>query len=202
MATKVKSTKKYRKGITKGVGELHDGIINFSDDLVEGTITTAGRWQKLWSKAIKNSEPMLSKQIDIVYNTLHAVKGQFKVSGKRIKGLIKEDVSPAKNKKVSKKAKSNAKKKKDAREFSTKKDNLKIITGIGPKLEEILNNSGIKTYKQLAASKISFLKQILESAGNRYSTHNPSNWAAQAKIAARGNMAKLKDYQANLNSNK
>ena len=230
MATKEKTAKAYRKEITKSVGIIHDELINISDDLVEGTITAATKWQKLWTKAIKNSEPMVSKQMDIMYDTLKTVKGQIKVSGKRIKGLVSEDLemptvkAKATARKIAKKATKTAKKvagkktktvaKKKAatparkKATATKKnrigkaDNLKLIEGVGPKLETILLKNGIMTFNDLAKTKVATLRTILENAGPRYNMHNPSTWAKQARFAAKGNMVELKKYQATLNNKK
>lgn len=224
MATKVKTAKHYRKEITKSVGIIHDEIITISDELVEGTIATASKWQKLWAKAIKNSQPILSKQMDITYDALNSVKGQIKVSGKRIKKLIAEEgtvkTTVAKKvrktaKKVAKKApakratKATAKRTKTAPKRATTKrkavaktDNLRLIEGVGPKLESILKKNGIKTYKDLAKARVTSLRAILESAGPRYNMHNPKTWATQAKFAAAGKFSDLVKYQATLNNKK
>jgi len=130
MATKVKSAKKYRKEITKSVGVIHDEIINISDELVDGTITAAAKWQKLWAKAIKNSQPMVSKQMDIMYDTLHSFKGQLKVSGKRIKGLVNDelDLPTAKTaKKAVRKTVAKAAKKVTAKRKATTKTAKKVV---------------------------------------------------------------------------
>ena len=57
---------------------------------------------------------------------------------------------------------------------------LKVIDGIGPKMEEILNNAGIKTMDQLRKAKVEDLKAILEAAGPRYKMFNPQFWIDQA----------------------
>ena len=81
-------------------------------------------------------------------------------------------------------------------------DDLKKIEGIGPKIAELLVKAGIKTFADLSAAKKSTLKGILEAAGNRYKMHDPSTWANQAKLAAKGNWAKLEALQAKLNGGK
>lgn len=79
-----------------------------------------------------------------------------------------------------------------------KKDDLKIIEGIGPKMATILNDAGIISFKQLATTKIKTLKEILAAAGSRYNTHNPSNWSKQANLAADGKLDELKKLKAML----
>lgn len=186
MATKIKTSRNYRKQITKSVGIIHDELINISDELVEGSIATGVKWQKLWSKAIKNSEPLVSKQMDIMYNTLKGIKGQVKIGGERVKSLINDEVVVAKKVVAKRKParKVVGKKrtiKRTAKKTIKKTDNLKAIEGIGPKLESILNANGIKTYNDLAKAKVSTLKTIIEKAGPRYKMHNPSTWSKQAK---------------------
>jgi len=77
-------------------------------------------------------------------------------------------------------------------------DDLKIIEGIGPKIEEILQNVGIKTWDQLAKTEPAQLSSILLAAGNRYKSHNPSTWPKQSRMAADGQWDKLKAWQAEL----
>ena len=83
-----------------------------------------------------------------------------------------------------------------------KNDDLKVIEGIGPKMAAILNEAGIITFKQLAETKVSTVKEILASAGPRYNMHDPSTWGKQAKLAAAGKMDALKTLKAELKGGK
>ncbi len=76
-----------------------------------------------------------------------------------------------------------------------KLDDLKIIEGIGPKIEQLLKDGGINTWAELAAAPIDRLQEILEAAGPRYQIHDPSTWPAQSKFAADGQWEELKEYQ-------
>ena len=60
-------------------------------------------------------------------------------------------------------------------------DDLKNITGIGPKIAELLNEAGIVSYKDLAGSSVDKLSEILANAGSRYASKDPSPWIDQAK---------------------
>jgi predicted flap endonuclease-1-like 5' DNA nuclease len=82
------------------------------------------------------------------------------------------------------------------------KDDLKIVEGIGPKIEELLNAAGISTWTQLSKSKADALKAILAGGGKRYAIHDPSTWAQQAGLAAEGKMEELKTWQAELTGGK
>ena len=67
-----------------------------------------------------------------------------------------------------------------------KPDNLKTIEGIGPKLEEMLNENSIYTFSQLSATPQSTLQAILDEGGEAYRIHDPSTWPEQAKLLAEG----------------
>ena len=74
-------------------------------------------------------------------------------------------------------------------------DDLKKVEGIGPKIEEILNKSGIYTFKQLYNSDSNRLKKLLDDEGNQFKMHNPQSWPHQAGMAHRGEWEELKKYQ-------
>ena len=76
-----------------------------------------------------------------------------------------------------------------------KLDDLKIIEGIGPKIEQLLKEGGINTWAELAVAPVDRLKEILDAAGPRYQIHDPSTWPAQSKFAAEGQWEELKEYQ-------
>jgi large subunit ribosomal protein L27 len=79
-----------------------------------------------------------------------------------------------------------------------KEDDLKVIEGIGPKLESILKEAGISNLKVMSESSPEKLAEILEGAGNRYKMFNPSTWPKQAGLAVEGKWDELKEYQAKL----
>jgi len=85
---------------------------------------------------------------------------------------------------------------------TTSKDNLKRIEGVGPKIEKLMNEAGIRTWKELSKTKVSILKDILAAAGPRFKMHNPTTWAKQAKMAAKGDWDGLAKWQADLNGGK
>ncbi len=100
--------------------------------------------------------------------------------------------------KATKTVKATAKKVATPKTTTTTKDNLKLINGIGPKLEGILNEAGITTYTQLVNTSEAKLKEILASAGSRYKLFDPSTWTKQAELAAAGKMDELKTLVSNL----
>ncbi len=76
-------------------------------------------------------------------------------------------------------------------------DDLKRIEGIGPKLEQVLKEAGIKTFAQLAAKSTEELQRILDEAGIARIS-DPETWAEQAKLAAAGDWKGLEALQAQL----
>lgn len=82
---------------------------------------------------------------------------------------------------------------------SSKKDDLKIVEGIGPKIEELCHKAGIYTFAELAATEPSKLKSILEEAGPRFQMHDPSTWPSQSALARDGKWDELKQWQDELN---
>ena len=83
--------------------------------------------------------------------------------------------------------------------FSIKNANdLTIVEGIGPKINELFHNAGIKTFTQLAAASVPQMRKILDDGGSRFRIANPSTWAQQAALAASNKWAELKKLQDNL----
>jgi len=79
-----------------------------------------------------------------------------------------------------------------------KRDDLRIIEGIGPKIEQLLNEDRIFTFADLAAADSDRLRSILRRAGDRFKMHNPKTWPDQAKLAAEGRWDELDELQNTL----
>ncbi len=83
--------------------------------------------------------------------------------------------------------------------FAIKNANdLTIVEGIGPKINELFNDNGIKTFAQLAAATVPQMRAILDKGGSRFRIANPSTWAQQAALAAENKWAELKKLQDKL----
>lgn len=83
--------------------------------------------------------------------------------------------------------------------FALKNANdLTIIEGIGPKINELFNDNGIKTFAQLAASSVPQMRAILDEGGSRFRIANPGTWAQQAALAAENKWEELKKLQDKL----
>ena len=76
-----------------------------------------------------------------------------------------------------------------------KQDDLKIVEGIGPKIEGLFHNFGIKTWKELSEASTDKCQEVLNSGGSRYRIHDPASWPMQAKMAHEGQWKKLVKWQ-------
>ncbi|PHQ62373.1 MAG: hypothetical protein COC08_01035 [Maribacter sp.] len=76
-----------------------------------------------------------------------------------------------------------------------KQDDLKIVEGIGPKIEEMFKEAGIKTWETLSDTAVARCQEILDGGGKRYRIHDPASWPMQAKMAYEGKWAELFKWQ-------
>ncbi|CAL2079857.1 conserved hypothetical protein [Tenacibaculum sp. 190524A05c] len=83
-----------------------------------------------------------------------------------------------------------------------KQDDLKVVEGIGPKIEGLFHNFGIKTWKALGEASIEKCQEVLNSGGDRYRIHKPNTWPKQAKLAYEGKWEELKKWQDDLDGGK
>ena len=210
---------------------LHDSALNATDTIVDNGLQIGKQWQKVFAKAMEGSTVLMGKQQDLVFDTLETVREQVIYGGKRVSKLLQVDdmeirpletpliqkiesqrkaaVKKVKStlKNAPKTAKAVGKKTRKAVKKATPKtddvkNDLKIIEGIGPKIESVFNKAGIKSYTDMANADLKTLQGILELAGPRYNMHDPATWKKQAKLAAAGKMDALKKLQDELKGGK
>ncbi len=104
--------------------------------------------------------------------------------------ITEEEEKAAKPKKEKKSAK--------AEKDEATDDDLTKIEGIGKKIAELLAAEKIESFKDLSKTSTKKLKNILEVAGSKFNVHDPSSWPKQAKLAAAGKWAELKELQNEL----
>ncbi|MDC6350877.1 hypothetical protein PP178_04890 [Zeaxanthinibacter sp. PT1] len=76
-----------------------------------------------------------------------------------------------------------------------KENDLKLVEGIGPKIEGLFHNFDIKTWKDLSEVTVERCYEVLSSGGDRYKIHDPSSWPMQAKMAHQGDWKALHKWQ-------
>jgi predicted flap endonuclease-1-like 5' DNA nuclease len=77
-------------------------------------------------------------------------------------------------------------------------DDLKVIEGIGPKIEMILKEAGVDNWHQLSEVTLENLKGILEKAGPRFRLNDPTSWSQQARLLSEGKYDEFKTLTDNL----
>lgn len=60
---------------------------------------------------------------------------------------------------------------------------LQIIEGIGPKMQEVLNDNGIYSFGEISAKTPVELRAILDKYGDKYRIIDPNTWPQQARLA-------------------
>jgi hypothetical protein len=83
-----------------------------------------------------------------------------------------------------------------------KQDDLKVVEGIGPKIEGMLKDAGIKTWKSLSEATVADCQKVLDGGGKRYQVHDPASWPMQCKMAYEGKWKQLLKWQDEHNHGK
>ncbi|MGD2039957.1 MAG: DUF4332 domain-containing protein [Anaerolineae bacterium] len=129
------------------------------------------------------------------YAKLHPSDYEREEAARKAKEEAKRKAAEARKKAAAKKAAAAEKAAAEAGE----PDDLKRIEGIGPKIAGVLQEAGIKTFEQLAATEVDRIEQILEEADpNLLKLADPSTWPRQAKLAAAGKWDALEKWQERL----
>ena len=127
---------------------------------------------------------------EVVEETVEAVEEAIETADEVVEEVVesvKEETTPSKSGKI---VLPSGKK--------INQDDLKIVEGIGPKIEGLLNEAGINTWADLANAPLEKVQAILDEAGPRYRMHAPATWAKQAKMAAEAQWEELEAYQEKL----
>lgn len=74
-------------------------------------------------------------------------------------------------------------------------DDLTVIDGIGPKIDDQLRAHGINSFVQIACQSVDALLDILERGGPSFRFANPESWPLQASLATQNRWKDLKKMQ-------
>jgi predicted flap endonuclease-1-like 5' DNA nuclease len=77
-------------------------------------------------------------------------------------------------------------------------DDLTIIEGIGPRIDDLFHANGVVSFAQLARLSVPEMLDILERGGPHFQLANPGSWALQASLASENRWAELKRLQEEL----
>ncbi|SIS39681.1 Predicted 5' DNA nuclease, flap endonuclease-1-like, helix-3-turn-helix (H3TH) domain [Zobellia uliginosa] len=78
---------------------------------------------------------------------------------------------------------------------TVKENDLKVVEGIGPKIEGLFHAEGIKTWKDLSETSVARCQEVLKGGGDRYKIHDPASWPMQAKMCYEGKWTELARWQ-------
>jgi predicted flap endonuclease-1-like 5' DNA nuclease len=78
--------------------------------------------------------------------------------------------------------------------FTLKFDDLAVVEGIGPKIQDLLYAAKIRTWHDLAQTDVEKLRQILHYAGPHYRIHEPATWPRQAELLDNGEWERFKEW--------
>jgi len=70
-------------------------------------------------------------------------------------------------------------------------DDLTMLEGVGPKIQELLYQNGIHTYAELADCDVERLRAILAGGGAAFRMADPASWPQQARLAAAHDWVRL-----------
>jgi predicted flap endonuclease-1-like 5' DNA nuclease len=77
-------------------------------------------------------------------------------------------------------------------------DDLTIIEGIGPKIDELFRTHGVTGFAQFARLGVADMLAILDQGGPHFRLANPTAWAHQALLASENRWGELKALQEEL----
>jgi len=83
-----------------------------------------------------------------------------------------------------------------------KENDLTVVEGIGPKIQELFHNHDVMTWRALSECSVDKCQAVLNSGGDRFKMHKPGTWPKQAGMAADGRWADLLKWQSELDGGK
>jgi predicted flap endonuclease-1-like 5' DNA nuclease len=190
--------------------KVNKEVLKTSEVVVEETIAAGEEWNKVFAKALKTGTHILSLQQELALMALEGAKKQYATGNVRLRKLLgfqtpqivetvktkvetvetkAKKVLASTAKRVEKKVEIKAKKvlatpaKVTVNPVAKKatKIDLKVINGIGPKMEKVLNVAGFNTYEDIAAATEAGMKTVLLAENPRYAMYEPKEWIAEAK---------------------
>ena len=153
------------------------------------------------NKLVQKAEKMSNTLKKNITETIDEVKGKIEDYTEDALNTVNEKLDDAKPVKTKKTTKKKVVKKEVTVEekIVVKKvdetNDLKVIKGIGPVLEKTLNELNVTTYSQIAKMTIKNMTKLLTDAGVNAKIYDLSGWKIQAKLALKGDMEAVKNWE-------
>ncbi len=153
------------------------------------------------NKLVKKAEKMSDKLKKNISDTIDEVKEKIEDYTEDALNTTNETLEKSKPTKTKKTTKKKVVKKKVVVEEKIvvekvdEQNDLKVIKGIGPVLEKSLNELNVTAYSQIAKMTIKSMTKLLTDAGINAKIYDLSGWKAQAKLALKGDMEAVKNWE-------
>ena len=154
------------------------------------------------NKLVKKAEKMSDKLKKTISSTIDEAKEKIEEYTEDALNTVNEkldDVKPSKAKKTTKKKvvkKEVVIEEKIVVEKTEVINDLKVIKGIGPVLEKSLNELNVTSYEQISKMTLKNMGKLLTDAGVNAKIYDLSGWKAQAKLALKGDMEAVKNWES------
>jgi len=154
------------------------------------------------NKLVKKAEKMSDKLKKTISSTIDEAKEKIEEYTEDALNTVNEkldDVKPSKAKKTTKKKvvkKEVVIEEKIVVEKTEVINDLKVIKGIGPVLEKSLNELNVTSYEQISKMTLKNMGLLLTDAGINAKIYDLSGWKAQAKLALKGDMEAVKNWES------
>ncbi|MEL6674930.1 MAG: helix-hairpin-helix domain-containing protein [Bacteroidota bacterium] len=187
MASKTTNSEMFLKNVDQlkaNLDKLHNGALTMAEQMVDYSLNVGNDWQAFMAKALQKGTEVMEKQQDATLDMLEEVKSQYQQGKLPFQQLLGYGEA-GEVKKVVEERLTQVEVALDTagKESVTEsaQDDLTKIKGIGPKVAILLNEAGIHTYAQLVDTPAVKLQEILQQAGSRYRSMDPTPWISMAK---------------------
>ncbi|WP_452231054.1 hypothetical protein [Lacinutrix sp. MEBiC02404] len=165
MATKTKKVAKKAtskvKNDTNVVNKINTELVNASIATINTVVDNGEKWQKLASKLMKKSEKVREQQINMIFDTAEAVKGQFVTGADKMKDLVGYDATIVEKAKDMAMNNPIAKKVLDIVEDITEKVSENPMVQKAEKATEDIKNMGVAKYNELKGDVLEQASKII-----------------------------------------
>ncbi|MBT8394310.1 MAG: hypothetical protein KJN66_05605, partial [Bacteroidia bacterium] len=165
--------------------KVNTSLINASIATINTTVENGEKWQKLASKLIKKSEKIRKQQINMIFDTAEAVKGQFITGTGRMKDLVGIDDELVEKARDMAMKNPVSKKAADILEDITDKVSEYPLVQKAEKATEDLKDMGVAKYKEIKEDVLEQASKIVHIAEEKIED-------AQAELKKEAKKAKSK----------
>ena len=79
---------KGRDQVMESVKNAHGRVLDMAENIIDETLETGAKYQKIATTAIRKSEPIIEKQVDMVFDSMEMFVDQVQKNNKRLQKLF------------------------------------------------------------------------------------------------------------------